>query len=144
MIDVELETFTSIWKDCKYMAGQSCPSVGVDCVRLVVAWLKRARDLYQYDLPHRCQDAAFHDARVVVECRRELQKVFSMKECDPKDVLPGGIIAVSRKSNPFHVGIVLPGAKQVLHAEKRQSSVRVTSLQALNCDGFVVREAYNL
>lgn len=139
-----MEDFSRLWLRTPYMPGQMAVRVGVDCARLVVAWCRKVRDDSQFVLPRRCQDAAFHDPRVVVECRRALVQAFNAVEVDPAAVQCGDIICVSRADNPFHVGIVSVNPLQIIHAEKKRSEVRITSLQALNCDGFKVREAYRL
>jgi len=137
-----IQRFTADWEGTPYLAGQQKCKVGVDCIRLVKAWGEVCFPGRHIDLPRLCQDSAFHDPKVVVSCRKAFIEALSAFKIEVSEAQPGDVVAVSRKDNPFHVGIVCENPLQVLHAEKAKSMVLITSLQALGCDGFRVREVY--
>lgn len=110
------------WDGTPYMAGCACPQRGVDCVRLVDCLLQSTFGLNLKPLPRECQDAAFHDVKVVAKTSKLIKERFQAKSV-PLDenigVYPADVLVVKHKEgkNPHHVLIVGPDGIKTYHAQ---------------------------
>lgn len=94
------------WIDTPWMAGQSCPGVGVDCVQFVVAVLDALHGYEHKPAPRLPQDLGANNPEAARQAAREILSRYPHDRVTDAVVEPGDVIVCPVGDGPGHVLLV--------------------------------------